>query len=713
MADAQTAPDAFQSMLDTLGLEESDLGFHPRGYWLRFPDPRDIPYQSLAFQDLFAEPHHIYEFVRAMALAAEDFLYPDYLASHEDALLKIGYYTGIRHHTAQFRAYSASLWADLDPEEPLLMAVKKVYVQTHRVFQYNAMGKASDFPLIENELRRKIGAIDPDIRRILAEALLNLLEAWRFRQTALRNVDMQDALACWRIRDLGETQFDGLEYYPQLEDCARNLDRNSLYYAGYKVLGTGERLARQLQQILQKKKIDHANQRLDIDTPIGRVLLAATGKDRHAPTDAILLVDLGGNDIYTGAAGATPSLDIPIQLTVDIQGNDQYLNDNAYLPAQGAAVLGAALLLDLEGDDIYQSRKLSQGAALLGMGVLADLQGDDRYEMETSGQGGAYFGVGLAVDILGNDTYEMHGDGQGYGGVGGIGTLLNGHGDDRYRTEPLASKVFRPDYHSKDGQLNYSYAQGCGVGRRGDITDGHAWAGGMGTLIDLTGDDHYESANWSLGCGYWFGMGFVYEGSGNDTYTSASWSQGSGAHFCIGALIDEEGNDRHTLWEERSEGLCFAHDYTIALFMDRKGNDVYRLKDSGLSRALNMSQVFFFELEGDDIYITSGRGMNFGSSNFDPQTRPGLTSFYHLFSHQISLFADLQGNDTYQQQEYPSGEDRSDPRMNDGALQKTVQPFDTDGGPGNYQIARDFSSEEVWSIRLFRDRLGKQHRESR
>ena len=120
---------------------------------------------------------------------------------------------------------------------------------------------------------------------------------------------------------------------------------------------------------------------------------------------------------------------------------------------------------------------------------------------------------------------------------GGVGALVNRTGKDHYWCEPLSADVYRPDFHSKDSKLNYSYAQGCGVGRRGDITDGHSWAGGMGTIIDLEGNDVYESANWSLGCGYWYGMGFAYDGGGDDTYKSASWSQAAGAHFCIGANL--------------------------------------------------------------------------------------------------------------------------------------------------------------------------------
>ncbi|MFH1735371.1 MAG: hypothetical protein ABIE92_11725, partial [bacterium] len=149
---AQSAPDAFQQMLTDLDIDESNLGFRPKGYWTRYPDPQDIPFKMLAFDDLFSEPQRIYDFVRVMALSAEDYLHPDYLAGEDrgssKGLLKTVYYCGIRNTSAEFRDYSASLWAELDGEEPLLMAIKSIYERTDRVYRFNAMGTASDFPLI-------------------------------------------------------------------------------------------------------------------------------------------------------------------------------------------------------------------------------------------------------------------------------------------------------------------------------------------------------------------------------------------------------------------------------------------------------------------------------------------------------------------------------------------------------------------------------------
>jgi hypothetical protein len=662
--------DAFVEMMKICGINTENLGFHPKGYWTRYPVPADIPYKILAFDDLFAHPQYIYDYVSVMGQAVEDFMHPEYMKKNRDAMYKISYYCGVSHLTAQFRGYSASLWAELENEEPLLNAIKDIYKITHTVFKYNRIEQAGEFPLIEKDLRKAIKIIHPEIRKEVARALINLTEAWRFQQIAMRNVDYKDAVACLRIRHLGETQFDGMEYYPCMENIAQSIDMNSMYYAGQKLMAIGEQLSRNIEKIREENpKIAWKEQKLNINTPLGRVIINAIGNDVNHHRDVLLLLDLGGNDVYHGAAGSASSLELPVSLYVDMDGNDQYLNEDEYLASQGAAVLGAGVLFDLKGNDVYKSKRLSQGAAMFGFGALVDMEGNDTYEMWTSGQGAAYFGIGLAIDNLGNDKYYIHGDGQGYGGVGGVGTLINRSGNDYYYGEMDTQVVFRSDYwHSHKGQHNYSYVQGAGVGRRGDVTDGHSWAGGIGTLIDLEGNDTYISGNWSQGCGYWYGTGILYDGAGDDIYQSTSWSQAAGAHFCIGVLIDEKGKDSYKMWEKQSQGMGFAHDYTIALFLDKEGDDSYFLHNEGLGYAINKSQVFFFDLAGNDTYTTGGFHKNYGYNNFENANPPGVELIYHLYSDQICFFADVEGNDTYSIQAFDDGKKAiADTLMHNGA----------------------------------------------
>lgn len=661
--------DALTFMMNKLGISYENFGWEPKSYWMRYPDPRQIPFKLPLFDDLFAHPYYIYDYISTMATAVEDFLHPEYFKSAHDGIMKTGFYCGVMPYNSQFRAYSASLWAEISKDQPLLNAIKNIYQTTHSVFTYNRMGEKGEFPLNEKDLMLQLKNIDPRLQPLIASAIINLTEAWRFTQIGMRNVNWHDAVKCWRIRHLGETQFDGMEYYPFMEDAAKNIDLASIIYAGNKLMAVSQELADTLIKLQASRvNIDWKSQFLDWMTPIGRIVISSAKDDVHRYSDAFFVLDLGGNDSWYGPVGATPSLNIPVSLAIDLKGNDEYINEDEYMPAQGAAIFGAAMLLDVEGNDRYKSKRLSQGAGMLGFGLLCDLKGDDTYQMWTDGHGAAYFGVGLAIDNMGNDTYKIWGDGQGYGGICGVGTLINRTGDDYYYAEKDTTVVFRSDYwHSEKGQYNYTYAQGCGIGRRGDITDGHAWAGGMGTLIDLSGNDKYEAGGWSQGCGYWYGMGFLYDRTGNDEYISTHWAQAAGAHFAIGCLFDEGGNDKHINWGKLASGIAFAHDYVISIFFNKGGDDFYKVHDDGLGYAINMSQVIFFDTEGDDTYIR-GKGKHYGWNNFESQNPPGVSSLYHLYSDQICLFGDLGGNDTYLTEDFNTKKQNPDTVMKNGFM---------------------------------------------
>lgn len=705
--------DAFREIMNLLNINENDLGFKPKGNWLRYPLPTEIPYKIHSFDAIFEEPQIMFDYVRNMALSVEDFMHPDYMKTNHNGLMKVGFYCGVMQISSQFRGYGSSLWAEVSKEEPLLNAVKEIYLKTNSVYRYNRMNEAADFPLVERDLRIAIKNLHPEVQKVVAYAVLNLYDAWNYTQVARRNIDFAQAEKVWRIRHLGETQFDGMGYYPELEDCAQKVDMNSIYYAGLKLMEVSEWLADTLINMKNSGlKIDWRVQQANIETPIGRIIIAGSGDDNHNYSDALLLVDVGGDDTYTGAVGSTPSLQIPVSLAIDLEGNDKYLNDDEFLPSQGAAILGAGMLLDMSGNDIYQSKRLSQGSAMLGIGILADMDGNDNYNLWTDGQGAAYFGVGMAIDNKGDDNYRIWGDGQGYGGVGGVGTLINRTGNDYYYAESDTSKVYRMDIsHSSKGQYNYTYAQGCGIGRRGDVTDGHSWAGGIGSLIDLSGNDQYIAGGWSQACGYWYGMGFIWDGNGNDYYKATHWSQVAGAHFCIAGLFDLGGDDKFIQWEKLAAGTGFGHDYTVGIFYNKGGNDLYMLNNDGLGYAINKSQVFFIDTEGDDTYIRGGKGHNYGWNNFTLNNPPGVEMLYHLYSNQICIFADLKGNDTYLIRDFDTKKEIKDSIMDNGSEKyfPTVKEKESLASSRYYGIGKDFLAWPGDEIEIFRDKMKKKY----
>ena len=62
---------------------------------------------------------------------------------------------------------------------------------------------------------------------------------------------------------------------------------------------------------------------------------------------------------------------------IDIEGNDVYRG--AQPGIQGGAILGVSLLLDGEGNDVYDARDVAQASSIAGIGILIDKAGNDRY----------------------------------------------------------------------------------------------------------------------------------------------------------------------------------------------------------------------------------------------------------------------------------------------------------------------------------------------
>jgi hypothetical protein len=205
----------------------------------------------------------------------------------------------------------------------------------------------------------------------------------------------------------------------------------------------------------------------------------------------------------------------------------------------------------------------------------------------------------------------------------------------------------RPSYHSPEENISVSNAQGCSMGRRGDGADGHSWAGGLGTLIDLHGDDRYTAGNWSMGCGYWFGTGLLYDGRGSDEYRGVCWSQGSGAHFCIGALVDESGDDVHLAEATSTRGLAMGHDFTVALLVNLGGNDRYEVVKDGLAFALNRSVAVLLDVGGDDEYSHNAESRPGFARNDEKFRARGGVSTYFSDTTSVGLFLDVGGQDKY------------------------------------------------------------------
>jgi hypothetical protein len=503
------------------------------------------------------------------------------------------------------------------------------------------------------------------------------------------------------MKDLSETIGDGQVYYPEIDDVARDLDPHSLYYGCMKAAQAAETASKKLKRYLPQKPNGLDKICFDFYSPLGCIVIAGTKDDSHEERDCAILIDLGGDDTYTGNVGGAATFDLPISVAIDCGGDDKYINDDPNLPSQGSAVLGAGILIDCAGKDQYQAMKMAQGCSFFGLGILLDISGDDDYRVETSGQGCGYFGIGMNLDISGNDTRYIWGDGQGFGSVGGVGICADYEGDDHYIAEPLESVAHRGDYHSEN-KINVNGAQGAGMGRRGDGSDGHSWAGGLGALIDIKGNDHYYSGNWTLGCGYWLGTGLVYEGEGDDIYESVYFTQASGAHYCIGAIVDDGGNDTHKLWETAGAGIAFGWDYTVAILLDKGGNDRYEAKIISLGCAQIRSDALLIDIGGDDVYQLQSGQQGFGAATYqDSYSVPNKISPYDFYAKSFALLLDIGGNDTYLDWNKDTGKTSPDSICGNNRAWFSPAKGSEHYGANNFGVGMDVDSGAVPEAEFF------------
>jgi hypothetical protein len=357
------------------------------------------------------------------------------------------------------------------------------------------------------------------------------------------------------------------------------------------------------------------------DTPLGKIIIGGKGTTYYTNIRALLILDLGGDDEYHNIT-ASPSFN-PFTtfstVIIDMNGNDLYTGDEGY--AQGSGVFGFNCLIDQAGNDTYLSHDFSQGSGLFGVGILYDSKGNDRYRSDVFGQGSGSFGCGLLCDLDGNDSYYANLYSQGFGFVGGAGFLIDAAGNDTF----FVGDTY-PDYREPEFGFD-SFSQGCGLGDR------YFASGGIGLLWDQKGNDSYRGNYFSQGSSYWFALGLLLDGGGNDTYKARRYSQGTGTHHTIGALLDTNGNDRYVSWGV-SQGC--GYDFSQGLLFDGDGNDIYRADwfSQGTSGISGIG--IMLDQSGDDLYV-AGPFNSQGSGQYNDETREGS----------IGLLLDLSGNDRY------------------------------------------------------------------
>ncbi len=397
----------------------------------------------------------------------------------------------------------------------------------------------------------------------------------------------------------------------------------------------------------------------EVGTPLGEIVVHDAANDVYGnkgpAENAVLLFDLGGDDVYEVPAGASNATH-PVSIAIDVRGKDTYKyqvvpdpQDTGLLPSdgagryvgqgitvddgpitfsrtsrQGAGVTGIGMLFDLgpEGDS-YQSLAVSQGFAQTGVGVLYDAGGDDTYAAEAASQGAAIYGIAALIDVSGNDTYNTFYASQGFGGTEGVGALVDGAGDDVYYCDPGDPTMgghtlyFSPQL---PGMANDTMGQGAGLGIRDSTETAPYFAGGLGVLRDVSGKDKYTGGVFSTGVAYYQGIGLFLEGAGDDTYDALWYTQGSTAHFGLSVFLEQGGDDTYNLEvTPSSTSIGVGHDFSASLHIDEGGDDKYNAPNLSLGSGNINGIGFLVNLGGNDSFVAAG-DPTLGAGNYSNES---------------------------------------------------------------------------------------------
>jgi HEAT repeat protein len=346
------------------------------------------------------------------------------------------------------------------------------------------------------------------------------------------------------------------------------------------------------------------------ETKWGRVVVGGRGRNVY-DGDFCLVIDLGGDDVYTGRVGAgigglgrsgdtipnrsdSGHVPSPFGVCIDLAGNDLY-DAPKTLFNFGTGLFGVGILVDEQGDDVYRGYHNTEGVGMYGTGVLLDAAGNDVYDGGWNCQACGIVGNGLLVDLAGNDGYRIQDYGQGFASVWGYGLLADHAGNDiyyaggKYIHHPLLPHEYR------------SFAQGFAIGFRPDCS------GGIGFLFDNSGNDFYNAEVFAQATSYWYSLGMIYDGAGDDHYIAEQYSQGAGIHLSVGILIDRDGDDQYysRLGPTQGEG----HDLSVGVLIDCKGNDSYCNAGGGQGMGLTNSFGMLIDEQGQDNYLAAdGQG---------------------------------------------------------------------------------------------------------
>lgn len=618
----------FGEMLENVGLSSEKVGWDPMMLSRLDSDPFRLQW----FNELWSNPLKLPRISKQMTERI-----PLYCTNKTNDLNMIFMYGSAKtcgYVGAFFDQYLPPL--PIDEKKPLAEAVRTIYKNHHWRFGKTIEGEIGDYEM-------KVG---PELSTLIAEYILSADFLHTERKKAFTLATLDETLYRKALLLMTDEETDG----SFLWKLAKDLDAKQLMYACCRVVFASQKL----KNAATGGKLTLPEEELFFETPLGNVSLDGTRQDSIINgSNWLLTIDTGGNDIYNANVGATSSLENCASLSIDLGGMDFYLCQNEAYPSFGAGILGCGILVDLgKEDDRYEGYNNSQGTGLMGIGILSDAGGNDTRKAVDFSQGAGFFGIGALTDLEGNDTNECFFGGQGYGSTMGMGICFDASGNDTYTSND--TDIIHPS--AQNPNHNTSMAQGCGNGRRADITDGHSMSGGVGLLVDTGGDDKYSCGVFGQGVGYWYGVGILTDTDGNDQYSGLWYVQGATAHFAVSVFRDEKGDDVYEAKQATSIGV--GHDFSSSFHIDKGGDDTYNCfrtekdekgEDKRIPGGLMLGcgndtgMGFFFNIGGNDAY-NGFDGRMYGGAYVSAPTTPDTMRNEALC---LGVFLDIGGKDKY------------------------------------------------------------------
>jgi hypothetical protein len=369
----------------------------------------------------------------------------------------------------------------------------------------------------------------------------------------------------------------------------------------FKLAGQKAMLARQ--QTKRPRRDVTGSILVDRELAFGRIVIGGPGRNVYDCSQIAVIIDLGGNDEYRGAAGGA-HVQRRYSVCIDLDGDDTYRGGNGAL---GSATYGLGVCIDMAGDDDYEADKRSAGFAAAGVGVFLDVSGDDKMQLGAHSGGVGLMGMGHCFDLAGDDEQRGGRSCFGVGLAGGLGHFVDVSGKDQRYLTGIEGKA----------NLGFGAARGFSASR----------PGGLGVCIDHAGDDTYTGGVLALGVGDLGGLGVCLDLGGDDSYIAGGMSLGASARGGVGIMIDVKGKDHYFA----PESMAVAGVDGSAFFEDLAGDDIYEVSGAGMGRSAAGGMSFFQDLGGKNRF----------------RLKEGSLSFLPVDPGGFALFRSLGKGDTY------------------------------------------------------------------